>query len=611
MFSGGLSIAWAFFASSILSFELAMHAWTKRRNAYSNAFFAVMLCAGLWSLFSGLHLVVEDFDIKVLISNIKFLFIAPLPVLWLLMAAWFTDFRIGKRMAAALFALPVLSLVLIATNGSHHLFFVSNEPFEMERFTTIAREYGPMFWVNMGYAYLMILGGFLLFLRKVVTSNGFVRVQALIMMVGSAFPLLFNVFYFLGPAAFLFLDWTPVSFAASGVFFFVGMFRYRMLDLIPIAQEQIIKAMDDGVIVTDPEGHILDMNDATGKLLEAERTRFTGKQILSVLPFIQPVWEAAGSNASIRMEVPRDSDGIRRWKAVRVKNVVNDAGVLQGKLILVRDVTERKEAELHLIESKRRIEELSKLKSAFLSNMSHDVRTPLSGIIGLADVLIEETEGDQRELATMIRTSGDRLLKLLNSILSVSHLASGTLDQHVEATDVVGLTQRILAQYERETEAKGLDLRVQLPDSPVKHELDPNHLGHALSHIMDQAGRFTESGSIDVEVRALEDGVRIRVSDTGRGFEPDFISSINEPLNTLSLAEFGLDKGSSLGLRVAHGLVAESGGQLVIQSQPGRGSTFTIRFVRTGGLSIQDRHVVPWQADPGRPTGRTTPSDPR
>lgn len=605
MFSGGLSIAWAFFASSVLSFELAMHAWTKRRNAYTNAFFAVMLCAGFWSMLSGMHLVIADFDLEVLVSSIKFLFVIPLPVIWILLAAWFTDFPVSKRLARALFVLPVVSLALLATNDVHQLFFVSNTPFEQEGFTTIERVYGQWFWVHMGYAYLMVMGAFLLFLRKVVTSNGYVRVQALIMMMGSVLPLLVNIIYFLDPAAFLYLDWTPVSFAASGVFFFLGMFRYRMLDLIPIAREQIIKSMDDGVIVTDPQGHILDMNDATGKLLDSESASVIGKHVTSVFPFIQSVWDDATSESSIRREVPRVRGAERRWKAVRIKSVINDAGHLQGKLVLVRDVTERKEAELHLIESKKQIEELSKLKSAFLSNMSHDVRTPLSGITGLADVLVEETEGDHQELAAMIRTSGGRLLKLLNSILSVSHLASGTLDQKVETADVVGLIQRVLAQYEREVEAVGVELRTSYPDHPIYHELDPNHLGHALSHIMDLAVRSTESGSIRVDVSDTPEGVLIRVTDTGRGFDPAFIASIDEPLDSLSLAEFGLDKGSSLGIRVANGLIVESGGKLHIQSQPGRGSSFTIRLVRKAGLSSPGRNATSWQAHPSHPAVRT------
>ncbi len=611
MFDGSFSIAWAFFASSILSFELAMHAWAKRRNAYSNAFFAVMLLAGFWSLCSGLHLVLEDFDHKVLISSIKFAFILPLPVTWVLMAAWFTDVKVSKRMVRLLYVIPIITMLLIATNSWHKLVFISNTPFEQESFTTIEREYGVWFWVNMGYAYLMIVAGFGLFLRKVIMTRGYVRVQAVIMVIGSALPLLSNMLYFLGPGAFLFLDWTPVSFAASGVFFYIGMFRYRMLDLMPIARGQIISSMDDGVVITDPTGFVLEVNDATGRLVSSEVDALSGKHVTDVLPFLAPAWEAAATEDQYRSELPLIDGDERHWMVVRIRSVINDADVLQGKLILLRDVTERKEAEIHLVESRERIQELSRLKSAFLSNMSHDVRTPLSGIIGLADVLVEETEGDQQELAGMIRSSGDRLLKLLNSILSVSHLSSGTLDQNVESTNVVALAKNVMVQYERDAEDKGLEIHETIPSDMVVRDVDPAHIAHALSHIFDHAVRFTDSGSIAMDIREKGADLLIRVTDTGRGFDPAFVASIDEPIDTLSLAEFGLDKGSGLGLRVAHGLIQESGGRLLIASEPGIGSMFTIVLPQKETASSPDRPPALRTAGRVRPTAPDAQTDPR
>lgn len=602
MFDGSVTIAWAFFGSSILSFELAMHAWAKRRNAYSNAFFAVMLMAGFWSLCSGLHLVIRDFDAKVLVSSIKFLFVVPLPVTWALMAAWYSGLKVQRRTIGILFVIPTITLVLIATNSWHQAVFVSNEPFAMDGFTTIAREYGFWFWVNMAYAYAMMVAGFLIFLRQVVTTRGHVRIQSIIMMAGAAMPLLSNLLYFLGPGAFLFLDWTPVSFAASGVFFYLGMFRYRMLDLMPIAKDEIIRSMEDGVVITDPTGHILEVNDATGRLLKAGERVSTGHHVESVLPFLAPAWKASEEQESVCLELPRQVEGERRWMVVRIRSVVNDADVLQGKMILLRDVTERKEAELHLLESRKRIQELSQFKSAFLSNMSHDVRTPLSGIIGLADVLAEETEGDQQELAGMIRTSGDRLLKLLNSILSVSHLSSGTLDQNVEPTDVVALARNVLVQYERDAAEKGLEIHQQVGDDIIVRDVDPAHVAHALSHIFDHAVRYTDTGSISLDVREKADDLLIRVTDTGRGFDPGFVASIDEPIDRLSLAEFGLDKGSGLGLRVAHGLIQESGGRLLIASEPGSGSIFTIILPRKAAIATQDRYPVESTVYPVRPT---------
>lgn len=598
MFDVSVTIAWAFFGSSILAFELAMHAWAKRRNAYSNAFFTLMILAGGWSLFSGMHLIVEDFELKVLIANIKFVFIAPFPVIWALMAAWYADIDISRRTVKWLFVMPAIMLVLIATNSWHGAVFAASEPFVQDAFTTIAREYGFWFWTNMAYSYFMVMAGFFIFLRQVIRTRGHVQIQAIIMMVGSVLPMVSNIFYFMGLGAFLYLDWTPVSFAASGLFFYVGMFRYRMLDLMPIAREQIISSMADGVVITDPEGHILEVNKATKHMLENGVAASPGLHVFNIFPFIRPAWEVSAEQASVHRELERYFNGQRRWVVVHIQQVLNENGILQGKMILFRDVTEQKEAEIHLIESRKRIQELSALKSAFLSNMSHDVRTPLSGIIGLADVLQEETEGDQLELVGMIRASGDRLLKLLNSILSVSHLSSGTLDQNIEPTNVVALARDVLVQYEREAHEKGIRIQERITEESIVRNVDPAHIEHALSHIFDHAVRYTDSGSISMDIREKDAELMIRISDTGRGFDPAFVSSINEPIDTLSLAEFGLDKGSGLGLRVANGLIQESGGRLLISSEPGIGSGFTIMLPKKEASSNPDRSPQMRAVDP-------------
>ncbi len=213
--------------------------------------------------------------------------------------------------------------------------------------------------------------------------------------------------------------------------------------------------MADGVVIT--------VNKATKHMLENGVAASPGLHVFDIFPFIRPAWEVSAEQASVHREFERYFNGQRRWVVVHIQQVLNENGILQGKMILFRDVTEQKEAEIHLIESRKRIQELSALKSAFLSKMSHDVRTPLSGIIGLADVLQEETEGDQLELVGMIRASGDRLLKLLNSILSVSHLSSGTLDQNIEPTNVVALARDVLVQYERRHTKRESAFRNALP----------------------------------------------------------------------------------------------------------------------------------------------------
>jgi len=541
------------------------------------------MLAAMWSLFSGLHILASDIEDKILLSDLKFVFIASLPVTWILLAATFTGLRVSLKTVALLFVIPLITVGLIATNSLHHIVFLESVPLVRETFVSVSREYGLWFWVHTFYSYVLLAIGMGMFVRFIFKSQGDLRGQAIIMTAGSLVPVACNALYLSNPEAFSHLDLTPISFSISGVVFFLGLFKYRMLDFMPIAREEIIRSMADGVVVTDTLGRIVETNDAVVALLSDAHETAIDRDISSVFPFLKDVWENAQSREKCQTEVRFDEvdaedTGKERWFVVVTKMVHDSAREHQGFLVLLRDVTERKMAEVKMQESVQRTEELSNLKSAFLSNMSHDVRTPLSGIIGLADVLIEECEDEQKELAELIRTSSDRLLKLLNSILSVAHLSSGTLDQNTERTNVNDLSLKIISQFEKEIEAKHLEFRVSVPTTPIASELDPNHLAHAMSHLLDQSLRFTESGSIQFDLRQELSNIVIRITDTGRGFESNFIASIHQSLDNMTLAEFGLDKSSGLGLRVAHGFIEEMGGNLDIHSEMGTGTTFTIRL---------------------------------
>jgi signal transduction histidine kinase len=172
----------------------------------------------------------------------------------------------------------------------------------------------------------------------------------------------------------------------------------------------------------------------------------------------------------------------------------------------------------------------------------------------------------------------------LNSLLSVAHLSAGTLDLHREKLNMVELSHYVLNQIEPEISKKKVELRVTLPDEFLEAYHDYGHLTHALTHILDHAVRYTETGSIQFDLRREQNDVIFRIIDTGRGFEPAFVRSIREPINSVNLAEFGLNNNSGLGLRVANGLLEELGGTLEIRSEVGVGSTFTAR------LPVMNRH---------------------
>lgn len=577
MFSEEFSIAWPYFLACAIATILSVSAWQRKRTAASLFFSLCMMAGAGWSFCSGMHLIVEGFGIKLFWVNIKFFFVVPLPVFWLLVASSFVEGKrqINKKRLIALLILPAITVLLIATNHWHNLVFVENKMMVGDGYSTIERNYGPFFWLYTAYAYTLFVSGTLIFAKSTWKSKGHFRTQAMIMMGGSFFPFLLNAAYLSSPESFYFLDYTPVSFSATGIVYFIGLFKYGMLDLVPIARAEIVRSMEDAVIVTNCKGIIIDSNNAAIDLQQSKSSA-VGHLIGREYPFLKDSWKELGEQDRFSDEVELSTDQGSVWYRVDIKRISNSSGGSEGRMLILRDISDIKTAQKQLEDAMEKTKELSRLKSRFLASMSHDVRSPLTGIIGFAEVLAEECQGDQAQFAGMIRDSGNKLLKLINSMLSISHLSSGTLDQEFQSVNLVELSRKVLAPVERELATTDVHLEVVLPDYVLEIEQDANYLTHALSHILDFATRNTKTGKIQFALGVREHDVVFRIADTGKGFDTSFVESISKPLNMSNLSDFSSKNETGLGLRVANGLLEEMGGKMQIESQVDRGTVCTI-----------------------------------
>ncbi len=574
-----LTVILPFWASVLLSLALGGYALTRADNSTTRWFVRTMALATFWSTCSGLSLMVEPFWLKRLFTDIKFVAVTLLPVAWLLMAGSFTNCRFHRKRhwRLSLLVVPVITLVLIATNSLHGWMFALQWPAESAAFTSVGRTYGPWFWAFTGFAYLTVGGSIALFSWAAVRLKGRRRKQSLTMMLGSFQPLLFNALYLSAPNYFNQLDFTPVVFTVSGVFFAVGLFGFDMLDIMPVARREVIKAMADPVIVTSADGRMADVNPAGCTLLGICRDGI-GRDIREVLPLA--AHDVAADEMASPVEATFRVGNRERHFDARVTRLEDELGTGLGFVYVLHDVTARIEAENQVRLAKERIEELSRLKSAFISNMSHEIRTPLTGIIGLAELLAEETTDEQHEFSVMIRDAGTRLFRMLDSVLSVARLSSGNIENHVQRVDLNELLQEIVRPLRGEAEQAGLGLELELPDAPVEAVLDPDHLQHALMHLLDNAIRFTDEGHVRVRLDDAVDYLLITLSDTGRGMKQSFVDRASE---AFSQESYDLDRpmeGSGLGLRVAYGLIEEMKGTVSVQSVPGVGTSFTISIPR-------------------------------
>jgi PAS domain S-box-containing protein len=242
----------------------------------------------------------------------------------------------------------------------------------------------------------------------------------------------------------------------------------------------------------------------------------------------------------------------------------------------IRDISERLRHEDELRSAKETAEAATKAKSEFLANMSHELRTPLNGVIGYAQLLHRDrtlTSG-QRDALDAISTCGAHLLDLINDVLDLSKIEAGRMDVEVTPCDLRQVAIDLKYVIDERAQRKGLLFTTDIaPEIGRRVLLDGRHLRQVLLNLLGNAVKFTSKGEVRLNVSLPEPSrLRFEVIDTGIGIEAENLSAVFQAFRqTRSGAELG---GTGLGLTISHRLVRGMGGELKVESTPGRGSRF-------------------------------------
>jgi len=360
-----------------------------------------------------------------------------------------------------------------------------------------------------------------------------------------------------------------------------------------------------GVIRTTLDGRILDCNEACARILgfasrdelmsTAIRDRFTQPEDRDAF-VARLVREKTISNYEHCL---RRKDGSPVWLLGSTSLVEGKGGQASVDESTLIDITERKKAEEDLKRAKDAAEMASRAKSEFLANMSHEIRTPMNGIIGMTELTLDtHLTDEQREYLSMVKTSADSLLAVINDILDFSKIEAGKLELDCTTFDLRESLEETIKAFGVRAGEKKLELVCDIgSDVPASVVGDPVRLRQVLVNLLGNAIKFTDQGEIVLQAKVKHKGesgteLHFSIHDTGIGIPKDKQELIFEAFAQADGSSTRKYGGTGLGLTICNRLVSLMGGELWLDSEPGRGSTFhfTAKFA-LASASAQDRKV--------------------
>ena len=280
--------------------------------------------------------------------------------------------------------------------------------------------------------------------------------------------------------------------------------------------------------------------------------------------------------------VARSDDG-EVWASSAV-DLTSDANGQPLRVIgTLRNITKRKRAEQALIRARDEAEAASRAKSDFLATISHEIRTPLNGVLGMAQAMAADPLSDaQRERLRVLHRSGEALLTLLNDVLDLAKIESGKLEIEEAEFDLDSLCRGAAASYSVLAESKGVELRFSISKAARRQVLgDSTRVRQILHNLLSNAIKFTPSGVVSLSVSARRRDIVFTVTDTGIGIAPDKLALLFDKFVQADASTTRRFGGSGLGLAIARDLAHLMGGDVEVESEEGRGSTFRVRLPLT------------------------------
>jgi PAS domain S-box-containing protein len=541
------------------------------------------LAATMWVLGYFIQLTFPSYTWKMFGLILQYTGLPILPVLTLAVVIELLSpsvFLIRSRLAY-LYIIPGITYLLLCTNGLHHLYYRNEYIISIGGLHGLGFDYGPWFYVQMFYSYGMFFAAAIAWFYYLVVSGKLFGSKSISIVMAIGIPWFANMIFFIQGAGHL--NYTGPAMIIAGGLLFLGINRGGKIDIIPAARERVFESMRDAVIVIDGQTRVIDMNAAAIRLVGNKK--LLGKYIYelrSQLPanIINLFMNTLGESEIYINETTY---------AALISVLVNDAGIEHGKIISLRDISERKKDEDDLLQadkvlrdSEKELIEQNDSKDRLFSIIAHDLKSPFTAIIGLTEILVEEfnslDRAGQLRFLSDLKSLSENTLKLLENLLQWAGSRTGKIMFRPKTLDMKLIASNVIIALYHIAEQKHVKLISMIPPD-IQIYGDEKMVASVLRNLITNAIKFSHAGgSVTIGGRKTDEGVVISVVDTGVGMstkEKEIIFVIDQIYSKRGTAG---ETGTGLGLILCKEFMDKHHGKIWAESTEGEGTTFYLLF---------------------------------
>lgn len=407
-------VASATFVGAVIALVMTAFMWNRRQAPGAAAVAWLMIAAAIWSGGYGIEVLLDDIEDKLLLVPLEYVGISTVPVFWFITAAHLTGRvrTVSPRLLITLLIIPIITVSLTATNGSHNLMWHDARTVGETGNVSVIFDRGAWFWVSWVYSYLAFFGGFGFLLYRAFTETSMFRSQMITTIVAGTIPLAANLIFLTDLNPLGDFDPTPMSFAISGVIVAYGYVQHKLFDLVPVALDVLVESIPDAMFVLDSEGHILDTNPAAERLVTPLEGHLVGSHLCDALrgDFSDHelcTGDPSATTKDLTLNTTLNGEDSVYSPIVTALAENSDNGGATGRLVILRDVTDQRIAS-DALRRLARITTLNAINTAVAE--THDVESvmsvvssrlaellPADSVIGL---LLDSTTGEFTVSAT-------------------------------------------------------------------------------------------------------------------------------------------------------------------------------------------------------------------